>query len=123
MDVFLDSSFIVSCVMKRIDFIEELRGMGFRVLVPREVLDELKDLRLKDKTSRRERESIDIAFKMLEEFAVKKKTIGGRNVDDALVSKGAEGFYIATLDRGIKVRVSNLVVIDSARKGLKIERK
>jgi len=29
--------------LKRIDFLEELEGMGFKAVVPKEVLQELKD--------------------------------------------------------------------------------
>ena len=47
MEVILDSNFIVSCVMKGIDFISQLEGKGFKILIPREVIQEIKDLRNK----------------------------------------------------------------------------
>ena len=49
-------------------------------------------------------------------------SLGNNIVDDALIEKGKAGYYIATLDRGIKNKIPNRVIIDSARKGLKIER-
>jgi len=122
MEVLLDTSFIVSCVMKRIDFLEELEKLGFTPKVPKEVMQEMKDLKTKEKTSRKEREAIGIAFQMLEAKKVKKANLGGGNVDDGLISKGSEGIYIATLDRGVKMRVPNKVVIDNSRKSLKIVR-
>jgi len=63
-----------------------------------------------------------MAFQLLESRKVKRTNIGGRNVDEGLIAKGKEGIYIATLDRGIKVKIPNRVVIDSAKKGLKVER-
>ena len=108
--------------MKRIDFLEELEGMGFKPRVPREVLQEMKDLRNGGKTSHKEREAIDLAFLILDENKVKKTTVGGRNVDRGLIAKGKQGIYIATLDRVIKKEVPNRVVIESAAKSLKIER-
>src|SRR5690606_6564791 len=122
MEVLLDSSFIVSCVMKRIDFLEEFEKLGFKPKVPREVLQEMKDLRNGEKVSREERQSIDIALQMLEQAKVGRANIGSGKVDDGLIAKGKEGVYIATLDRGIKMNVPNKIVIDSAKKGLRVVR-
>ncbi|MBU0466354.1 MAG: hypothetical protein KJ718_06130 [Nanoarchaeota archaeon] len=122
MEVLLDTNFIISCVLKRIDFVNELAEMGFNVKVPREVLQELKDLKKEEKTSRAERVAIDVAFALLDERKVKKMKIGGRYVDEGLIQKGKKGIHIATLDRGIKREVPNKVVIDAARKSLKVER-
>jgi len=77
MEVLLDTNFIVSCVMKRIDFLDELSGMGFKVKVPREVLQEMKDLKKGKKSSREERKAIDVAFQILEDGGVKKMKVGG----------------------------------------------
>jgi len=122
MEVILDSSFIVSAVRKRIDFMEDLKGLGFRVLVPREVLQELKDLKMRGKTSRADRGAIDIALILLNDKKIKKVRLGGKNVDEGLINKGKEGIYIATLDRGIKREIENRVVIMSAKNSVGIER-
>ena len=122
MEVLLDTNFIISFVMRRIDFVEELTGLGFHVKIPKGVLQELKDLKTDKKTSRDERQAIDVAFAILEERKVRKVRIGGSYVDDGLIQKGKEGAYIATLDREIKHSVPNKVVIDSAKNALKIER-
>lgn len=122
MEVLLDTNFIISCLVKRIDFLDELAVMGFKVKVPREVLQELKDLKTDKKVSPYERSMIDVAFALLEEQKVKKVKIGGKNVDEGLIAKGREGSYIATLDRGIKNKIPNRVVISGASKTLKVER-
>ena len=122
MEVLLDTNFIISCILKRIDFIDELNGMGFKIKVPREVLEELKDLRKGGKTSHAERTAINVAFEMLSKKEIKKMKLGEGKVDDRLIEKGKEGIYIATLDRVIKREVPNKVVIDNSKKGLGIER-
>ena len=122
MEAILDTNFIISCVLKRIDFIEELENLGFKIKVPKEVLEELKDLKKESKTNHNERVAIDVAFQILDERKVKKIKVGGRTVDDGLIQKGNDGFYIATLDRGIKVKIPNKILIDNSKKGLRVER-
>ena len=122
MEVILDTNFIISCILKRIDFLSELEGLGFRIKVPREVLQELKDLKKEGRTSHEERVAIDVGFDMLGKKNIKKMKLGGKNVDDGLISRGREGFYIATLDRVIKREVPNRVVILVAQNKLGIER-
>ncbi len=122
MEVLLDTNFIISCLVKKIEFMDELENMGFKMLLPREVFQELKDLK-KDKISKEERVAIDLAMNLFSSSKrVKKMTLGHHIVDDALIEKGKSGIYIATLDNGIKNKVPNRVVIDAARKSLKIER-
>lgn len=114
MEVLLDSSFILSCLKKRIDFLEQLEEQGFKVYVPHEVLEELKDLRT---TSRRaEREAIDLAFALFDKRGTKKIKLGNKKVDTALIEKGVQGFYVATLDREIKHSVPKKIVIFDAQK-------
>ena len=111
MEVLLDTNFIISCILKRISFIEELEGIGFKVKVPKEVLQEMKDLKLKSGLSHEERSAIDFIFKIVESEKIKKISLGSRKVDKGLIEKGREGVYIATLDRAIKREVKNKVII------------
>jgi len=120
MEVLLDTNFILSCLKKRIDFLDELGGEGFNVKIPREVMQELKDLKTEKKLGRESRALIDVAFQLLNERKVKKVTVGGRTVDEGLIAKGHDGYYIATLDKGILREIPNKIVIDNSRKELKI---
>lgn len=122
MEVLLDTNFIISCIVKKIDFLSQLREKGFRVVIPREIMQELKDVRLESKTSSDERKAIDVALEMLASKQIEKTTIGKGKVDDALIKKGQQGAYIATLDNGIRRSVPNRVVILSASKEVGIER-
>ena len=127
MKVILDTSFIISCIRKRIDFISQLEDLGFKIVVPKEVFQELKDLRKNPKESFIDRKAIDVAFEMLKENKVKKITLGRRverknQVDLGLIKKGNEGYYIATLDSEIKRQVPNRIVIYNASKSVGIDR-
>jgi rRNA-processing protein FCF1 len=122
MEVILDTNFIISCLLKRLDFVEQLKEKGFRIAVPKEVIEELKDLRLSNKVSHDERVVINVALEMLQKKEIKKIKLGKGKVDDELIKKGNEGAYIASLDAGIKRQVANRVVILSAKNEIGIER-
>jgi rRNA-processing protein FCF1 len=120
-EVILDTNFIISCIRKKIDFYEQLTEQGFKVVFPREVLQELKDVRRKNGTSHEDRIAIDLAMQMIERMKVKKMSLGQGKVDDWLISKGKEGYYIATLDAVIKRQVPKRVVIFDAQKRVGVE--
>ncbi len=122
MEIILDTNFIISCIRKRIDFISLLEAEGFRIAVPRGVLQELKDLRRADGTTHGDRVAIDIAFQMLNDKKIKRIRVGGKTIDEGLIAKGREGIFIATLDRAIKREVQNKVFIDNSGKGIKVEK-
>jgi len=89
MEVLLDSSFILSCIRKRIDFLPELEGMGFKPVMPREVFQELRDLRRRSKPD--EKTVIDVALEMFEKKRLKKTSLGdAKTVDSGLIEKGKE---------------------------------
>tara|TARA_B100000315_G_C14303090_1_gene462767 strand:+ start:172 stop:534 length:363 start_codon:yes stop_codon:yes gene_type:complete len=119
MEVLLDTNFIISCVKKRIDFLGDLEGFGLKVVVPKEVFEELKDFK---KGSKGDRTAANVALDLFEQNKVKKTALGGRSVDSGLISKGKLGVYIATLDNGVKRAVPNKVVISGAKNSLVIER-
>lgn len=121
MEALLDTNFIISCILKKIDFLAQLREKGFKVVVPREVLQELKDLKY-NRITHEEKEAINVALKMLSSKEIKKTTVGGGKVDDLLIKRGLEGVYIATLDNGIKRKIPNKIAIFSAKKEVGIER-
>ncbi len=120
MEVILDTNFIISCIKNKIDFFSHLEESGFKVLVPREVIEEMKDIRLDVKHD--ERTAIDIALALLNEKKIKKIKLGQGKVDDRLIEHGKKGMYIATLDSYIRRSVPNKVIIDSRKNGILIER-
>ena len=91
MEVILDTNFIISCVMKGIDFLSQLKEKGFKIVVPREVIYEMKDLKLKKGQSHDERIAIDVALQLLAAKEIKRMTLGEGKVDNSLIKKGKEG--------------------------------
>jgi rRNA-processing protein FCF1 len=121
MEVLLDSSFIISCVKRKIDFISELEGMGFKVLLPKEVFQEIKDLELH--SARETRIACGLALEMFEKRKVKSVALGDkRQADEGLIEMGKRGAYIATLDAAIKRSVPNKVIIEESSNSLVVER-
>lgn len=120
MEVLLDSNFVISSIKRKIDFISDLELLGFKILLPREVYQELKDLRSKAKSE--EKAIINMALKMIDSGTIKKTTLGNMSVDKGLIQKGRSGYYIATLDSGIKRMVPNKVLINNAQNKIVIER-
>lgn len=120
-EVLLDSSFIISCVRKKIDFVSQLEEQGFKVVVPGEVIEEIKDLKERKGTSRLDKEAIEIALELIERRDLAKVSLGSGKVDYGLIKKGKEGFFIATLDAEIKRNVPRRVVIFSSKKSVGVE--
>lgn len=122
MEVILDSSFIISCVKRKIDFLEELEQLGFRIIVPKEVLQEMKDLKLRSPHA--EKSAIEVALDIFSRRKIEKMSLSeGKSVDEGLISLGKKGAFIATLDGGIRRVVPNLVVINNAGNKVSLERK
>ena len=120
MDVFLDSSFVISCVKRKIDFLSELRLLGFNPVLPIETYQELKDLKLN--LSRENRNAVVLALKLFESEKIKKIKLGSRSADEGLIILGRKGHYIASLDSAVKRSVKNRVVISDSKNSLIVER-
>src|SRR3989338_2242113 len=120
MEVLLDSNFIISCVKRKIDFVSELELLGLKTLLPREVVQELKDLRLNSKHD--DIVAINVALEMFGNTKLKKIKLGTGKVDEKLIDMGKKGAYIASLDAYIKRSVPNRVVISNSANKLIIER-
>ncbi|MBS3081616.1 hypothetical protein J4416_01595 [Candidatus Pacearchaeota archaeon] len=121
MQVLLDSSFIISCVRERIDFLSQLEDQGFTPVVPREILQEMKDLGISNRSSREDRIAINVAIEMIERKGVKKTTLGNGKIDDFLIHRGKKGIFIATLDKGIKRNIPKKIVIFKAQNRVGVE--
>jgi rRNA-processing protein FCF1 len=120
MDVLLDGSFMLNAMKLKIDFLNQLSEMGFTVKVPREVLQELKDLRVDSKMDTRA--AIDQIFELIEKRKVKKLGLGAGAVDAQLIKLGKAGAYIATMDAALRRVVPNKVILSTTTKQITVER-
>ncbi len=111
MEVILDKSFIMACMRKNIDFITQLEKKGFKIRVPREVIQELKDIKYDQKASHQDRELVKKALEMLRKNKVKGITLGKGKIEHWFIRKGNEGYYIATRNAKIKHHVPKKIAI------------
>jgi rRNA-processing protein FCF1 len=122
MEAILDTNFIISCIRNKIDFISQLEEEGFKVILPREVMRELKDIKNRAGESHYDRSSIELALQMFEKSKIRKMALGNNKVDEMLIRMGVAGAYIATLDKAILNKIPNRIIINSSAKKIMVER-
>lgn len=112
--VLLDTNFILTCIRQKIDFIEEISFLGMKIAIPKQVIEEIKDLRFKDEAK--------IALKLLENLDYKKLNLGSRKVDDGIIAYASKNkqIIIATLDREIKNKTQNSKLVIRGKKKLEV---
>ncbi len=110
--VLLDTNFIMTCIKQKIDFFEELPMRGLHIIIPEEVIAEL--VKLKQNS----------AIKLLdtEKDNFKQISLTGKNVDNAIINYARlhKSLIIATLDRGIRIKIKNKKINIKNRKTLEI---
>jgi len=111
-EVVLDTNFIITCIKQKIDFFEDLEYMGFRIIIPRQVIDEL------DKLNRA------LELKILEKYREHYKVVRFKKgyVDKGMIeySKKNPKAVIATLDRDLKDKIINRKMVIREKKKLEI---
>ncbi len=116
--VILDTNFILTCIRNKIDFFEEINLMGLQILIPQQVIQEIKRIS-KSKKKLRFREEASIALKMLEKNPFKKIDLKEKNVDKGLIKYSKDhDIIVATLDREIKNKIKNSKLIIREKKRL-----
>ena len=111
----LDTSFILSCIRKKIDFFEQIPSRGMKIIIPRQVIEEIKGL------SKSEPEA-KIALSLLKKNSFMKIDLETKNVDNGIIktAKENQGYVIATLDREIKDKTENQKLIIRGERELEI---
>lgn len=113
--VVLDTNFIISCIRKKIDFFGEIQLMGLSVIIPKQVIEEIKGLS-------KSKPEAEIAIKILNKNKFKKVSLGGRIVDNGIINLARENeqYVIATLDREIKNKTNNQKLVIRGNKKLEV---
>ena len=119
--VLLDTNFVLTCIKQKIDFFEWFKLNGFSIIIPFEVVNEIKMLagRSKDALALEAKSAI----KLLKKNKFKKIDLeGGACADKAIVNhaKKHPDLIIATLDRKMKNQMKNKFVTIRQRKQLEI---
>lgn len=110
--VILDTNFILSCIDKKIDFIENIFLMGYEILLPEQVLFELKRI-IASKKKYKFKNYAEVALKILKQAELKMIDLGVTYVDRGLTKylKQNPEIVLATLDAELKKKVSNKKMI------------
>jgi len=130
----LDSSFIISCVNKKIDFFTFLRDEGFsgsNILIPKQVIIELEKISLPISIYGRiakEKETAALSLRIILNNVFDKvdlnvsliPSLKRRTVDNLIIdyANAHPDIYIASLDKGILKKVKNKKLLIHGRKEL-----
>jgi rRNA-processing protein FCF1 len=118
--VILDTNFILSCVRKKIDFFHEIKFSGLKIIIPIQVIDELKNL--SETGNLKLRDEAKLSLKLLEKNSFEKADLKIKNVDNGIVkiAKEHEDYIIATLDKEIQSKIKNQKLIIRGEKELEV---
>ena len=110
--VLLDTNFIISCARQKIDFFHEIPLMGFEILIPRQVFDEIEKLSKSSKSATL-REEADLALKIMNRNKFTIIKLRRNDVDRAIIEFANDNrdVIIATLDKELQNKIKNQKMI------------
>lgn len=120
--VLLDTNFILTCVKNKLDFYEELLLKGHAILIPKEVVLEIKRIE-KSTKSLRVREDAHLALKLIKSGEHKEIDCPGRYVDVGIrvyLEKHPE-VILGTMDKELKKSVKNRKMVIRNKKKLELQ--
>ena len=114
--VLLDTNFILTCLKQKIDFVEEIYFRGFKILIPKQVIEELKIL------EKRRYNYAGFALKLIKEKKFKKVDLKDKKTDRAILkfATNNKSAIIATLDKELKENIENRKMVIRSKKKLEI---
>lgn len=101
----VDTNVLLSAAVFRTDPLDELRGFfgkNARIVVPRQVLEEIEKISRRKK--RFERQAF-VARALLEKHCIKPSAVKAKGADAALLALARKGFAIATNDRALRKKI------------------
>ena len=123
--VILDTNFIMNCVSQKIDFFHDIKMMGIQILIPKQVLNELKRISRSSKKFHF-REDAMLSLRIIDSNKENYKIIDvskyGKTTDNGIrnYSEKNKDVIIATLDRGIKKKTGKEKMVIRGRKKIDI---
>lgn len=115
----LDTNFILSCIRKKIDFFEKIPLMGMKIIIPLQVIDEIKKISRQGKG--KFKEDAKFALTLMSKNKFKRIDLYTKNVDNGLINLSKnKNYIIATLDTEIKNRTKNPNLVIRGEKNLEI---
>ena len=120
MMIILDTNFLMYCAKEKMDYVENISDMineHYELVVPIQVIDELKKLCKKAKKGK-DKDSADLALQLIEKNNILKVHAQGKSVDDAIInlSKSNLKNIVCTLDREMRWKLGRVILISKGRK-------
>lgn len=111
----MDTNFILTAIQNKVDVFEEFEG--YKVLIPEEVIRELKSILHSDKKRHFKIDS-ELALRIIESKKHEKIKLGTKYVDKGIYeyAKNNPEVYIATLDKEIKRKLKGRAITLTNRK-------
>ena len=123
MKIILDTNFLIYCAREKLNYAEEIGNLineGFELVVPLQVVKELKSLR-NDKLKKvkgRDKDAADLALQLLNINKVKEVEVEGKTVDEGIINLAEEDKknIVATLDREMRGILGRVILINRGKK-------
>ena len=123
MKIILDTNFLIYAAKHKMDYLLEISNLineGFELVVPKQVVNELKMLRDDKwkKVSGADKSAADLALKLLVHNKVKVVDITGKSVDDAIVKLAQidSKNIVCTLDREMRFTLGRVILVNRFKK-------
>ncbi len=116
MRILLDTNFVLTCIKRKIDFVERAESMfdeKIEWIVPVDVLGELEDLKIREKMKVVDKNSAGIAMEILDGMKLEAVELPGKNPNvDVKIANYLKGknIVLATQDKDLKNRVKNMIL-------------
>lgn len=115
--ILLDTNFILTCIKNKIDLFEELFLEGYKIIIPVQIINEIKKFEKKKSEAR-------VALKILQKDFYESSDLGKGIVDNKIINFAKENpkIIVATLDREIqkKLKKKNKIMIIRNKKTLEV---
>lgn len=119
MKIILDTNFVIYCAKNKLDYKKEILNLlneGFELVVPEQVIEELKKLKndkLK-KVSGKDKDAANLALQLLDFNKVHKVKTKGKTVDEAIINLANEDKknIVCTLDREMRNILGRVILIN-----------
>lgn len=108
MKIAIDANILLAIANDKIDVFGQIRdefGSKAELVVPKQVMDELKIL---SKRNKKNENAVEIAMHEIGKNDVKIREVHAKNADEALIALAKEGATVATNDNGLKKEVKKL---------------
>jgi len=107
----LDTNFIIYCVDKKIDFFSYFEISGFKVVIPEEVINEIKKFSLS--APGKLKKLANLSLQILNKNNFEKINLDSKIVDTGLIKlvNNNKDFVFATLDRDLKDKIKGQKIV------------